>query len=269
MKQLVFAALGMAFAAVMSGCATVYRVSETPAAIPQGPASAGPVMRNPTVAVKSDPADAKSKPMAAALRAAVERDLAARGFDVHAKPPTPVDSVLALSVSRREAARLADWRTYEGSVTARITEGGTGRLVAGESFKALGDRALDEKSAEASACGKLAPQLSRWLAKVLPAAKVPVPQPPPPSRAVAMIRLAPADPCEDHMDALRVQRRFMDGFAAHPGVLSCSLAQEQSSRNEFMLRVEYDPNSFPGGLLNTVVLDNPRIAGDVKLEIVR
>ena len=269
MKTQMFALIGVAAAMAMSGCATVYRVSESasaPAYPQQGPDK--PVMRNPSVVVKAAPADKQASRLASSLRATVEGELVARGFDVIAKQPA--DSEVVLAVSRREASRLSDWRVYEGSASVRVTESASGKLLASESFKAQGKRALDEAAAEAGAKDALAQQVSRWLVKTLPAKKVALPPgPPPPDHMTATLTIAPGDLSSDPMEALRVQRRFMDYVASRPGIVSCVLAKEDPSRRGFTFHVVYEPRSFPGGLLNTIVLDGPNLGGNVKLEISR
>ena len=116
----------------------------------------------------------------------------------------------------------------------------------------------------------LAGQVSRWLQKKLPARKVPLPpDPPQPGHMAVAITLAPAKPGEDLMKALRVQERFMDYVAAKPGVVSCVLAKEDPALRRFTFHVVYDPRLFPGGLLNKVVLEGPRLGESVRLEIVR
>ncbi len=270
MKKPVLAIIGMAAAMVMTGCSgVVYRVSESapsPAYPQQAPRR--PAMRNPTVVVNATASDAKSARLAASLRAAVEGDLAARGFDVVARRKS--DSVVSLQVSRQKVASLADWRVYDGTAMARVTDVASGRLVASESFKARGQRALDEAKAEAGVKDALAGQVSRWLQKKLPARKVPLPpDPPQPGHMAVAITLAPAKPGEDLMKALRVQERFMDYVAAKPGVVSCVLAKEDPALRRFTFHVVYDPRLFPGGLLNKVVLEGPRLGESVRLEIVR
>lgn len=269
MKKLMFALIGAAAAMAMSGCATVYRVSESapaPAYPQQGPGQ--PAMRNPSVTVKAVSVDKQANRLADSLRATVEGDLVARGFDVIAK--LPADSEVALAVSRREASRLSDWRVYEGTASVRVTETASGRLLASESFKAQGTRALDEATAEAGVKNVLAQQVSRWLVKALPAKKVPLPPgPPPPDHMAATLTIAPEDLSRDPMEALSVQRRFMDYVATRPGIVSCVLAQEDPAHRGFTFNVVYKPGNFPGGLLNTIVLDGPRLGGNVKLEIAR
>ena len=269
MKKQMFTLLGIAAAMVMSGCATVYRVSESapaPAYPQQGPGK--PAMRNPSVAVKAVSADKQASRLAASLRATVEGGLVARGFDVIAKQP--VDSEVALSVARREASRLSDWRVYEGLASVRVTEVASGRLLASESFKAQGTRALDEATAEAGVKNALAQQVSRWLVKTLPAKKVPLPPGPPPSdHMTATLTIAPEDLSSDPIEVLKVQRQFMDYVATRPGIVSCVLVQEDPARHGFTFQVVYEPRSFPGGLLNTIVLDGPRLGGNVKLELAR
>lgn len=266
MKQMLINAMAVTAVAVLSGCATVYRVSESaPTPIPP-PAPGGPATRNPTVVVKSTAADSKSASLASALAGRSEGDLAGRGFDVIAKGRP--DSVVSLSVSRREAARLSDWRVYDGAVDAKVLAGG--KLVANQAFKARGERASDEEVAEASVAERLSRDISTWLAKVLPAKKVALPPGElPPALATATVMIRPSSMSEKPSDVLRVQRRFMDAVASHPGILSCTLDRENQKRREFAFRVVFEPQSFPGGLLNTIVLSEPDLGEDVRLEIVR
>lgn len=266
MKQMLVNAMVAAVIAALSGCATVYRVSESaPTPIPP-PAPGRPVMRNPTVVVRSTAADNKSASLASALASRSEGDLAGRGFDVITKGQP--DTEVTLSVSRREAARLSDWRVYDGAVDAKVIAGG--KLVANQAFKARGERASDEEGAEASIAEKLSRDISIWLAKVLPAKKVALPTGElPPALATATVMIRPSSMSEKPSDVLRVQRRFMDAVASHPGILSCTLDKENQKLREFTFRVVFEPQSFPGGLLNTIVLSEPDLGEDVRLEIIR
>ena len=268
MKHMLIKAVGLVAVTAMPGCATVYRVSESaPEPVPV-PAPGRPAVRNPAVSVKAKSADNFAHNLAASMQASVERDLAARGFDVNAKGK--VDKNVSMSVSRHETARLSDWRLYEGVADVRIMDASSGKLLASNLFKATGERAVDERKAEATVDTKLSRQVSQWLGTALPAQKVQLPPgPPPPGHVTATIAIRPASLSEDPMDVLRVQRRFMDVVAGHPGVVSCTLAGESPAYREFAFRVVYEPNSFPLGLLNTIVLDMPYLGDGVKLEITR
>lgn len=267
MKKQVSALIGIAAALAISGCASVYHVSEAPTPPTSEPVSPAPAMRRPVAIVKATAADAKARGLAATMKASVERNLASRGFDVgsRAKP----DSILTLAVSRREAAGLAEWRVYEGRVDARVTDVASGAVAADTSVTAKGERGLGAAKAEENLARALEGALSAWLAKAMPARKVPVPIAPQPERAVAMVTLSPADPGESPHDVRVVQRRFLNAVGTHPGVLSCRLAQEIPARRAFVFRVEYLPEQFPDGLLNTIVLDSPGLNGDERFEIVR
>ncbi len=262
MKVLKFAAASIAAMLMTTGCTTIYRVSsETQPASPQDPGT-----RMPVASVKATPANEQAKPLSEYLKASLGNDLAARGFDVTAK--APADSLVTLNVSRRETARLNDWRTYEGRVDARVTEVATKRLVASKSFTAAGQRALDDVKAMEGVKGGLSKQVSKWLSGVMVAKPIPLP-PPPPSAAVELVTIKPANPLEDPADVLAVQRRFMDVVSAHQGVVSCRLVREDPSQRAYVFSVAYNPEAFPGGLLNTIVLDAPRLGGGIVLEIVR
>ena len=266
MRKILFTAVRIAALAAIAGCASVYRVSESSPDAIDRPVPAAPKTRKPVASVTATPADAGAKALAASLKSSLEGSLAARGFDV-TKRSNP-DSVVSLAVSRTKAAGLAEWRIYEGTVDARVTDAATGRLVSRTSFSAKGDRALDEAKAEERLRSELSRRISDWLAKVLPARKVQV-LVPPHGCATVMLTLSPADPLEKQEDVLVVQRRFMDAVGSYPGIVSCRLAQEIPSRRAFVFRVEYRPEQFPGGLLNTLVLDSPSLGSNVKLEIVR
>ena len=266
MNKLLINAMGIVAVAAMSGCATVYRVSESSPEPPPATAPGGPVMRNPSVSVKVAAVDGSAKNLASSVRSSTDGILASRGFDVVSK--RPADSIVTIAVSRREAARLSDWRVYEGTADARISEAASGRLVASSTFKATGERALDESMAETSLKERLVQQLDAWLSTTLPRRKVPLPPGAAPHSRV-MLTIMPKDQSEKHLDALRVQRRFMDAVAAHPGIVSCVLVGEDPPRCAFTFSVVYEPQSFPGGLLNTIVLDRPDLGGNVELEIAR
>ena len=84
MKQILVNAVAAAAALALSGCATVYRVSET--ACPEDPAAqyAAPAMRNPVVLVDVKAGGEQADNLAASVRTEVENSLASRGFSVSA-----------------------------------------------------------------------------------------------------------------------------------------------------------------------------------------
>ena len=266
MKHMLINAVGLVAVTAMSGCATVYRVSESSPEPSPVPAPGTPAMRNPSVSVKVVSADGSAKNLAASMCSSIEGILASRGFDVVSK--RPADTIVSIAVSRRESARLSDWRVYEGMADSRINEAATGRLVARSEFKATGERSLDESSAEASLKERLVRQVDAWLSRALPRRKVPLPPGAAP-HGQAMLTIMPEDLSGKPLDALRVQRRFMEAVAAHPGIVSCVLVGEDPHRRAFTFSVVYEPQAFPGGLLNTIVLDRPDIGGNVELEIAR
>ena len=147
MKHMLINAVGLVAVSAMSGCATVYRVSESAPEPVAVPAPGRPAMRNPAVSVKAKATDNFAHNLAASMQASVERDLASRGFDVSAKGK--VDKNVSMSVSRHETARLSDWRIYEGSADVRIMDASSGKLLASNLFKATGERSVDERKAEA------------------------------------------------------------------------------------------------------------------------
>ena len=264
--------MGIAAAAAISGCATVYQVSESGTAPLQLPQN-GATMRKPSVSVSASPVDEASGRLAASVQSEVEGVMVMRGFDVMANPAA--DSVVSLAVSRREAASLADWRVYEGTVEARVTEASSGKLVARSSFSGAGERAQDESKAESGLKEKLVTQVTAWLAKVLSAKPVPVPPgPPAPRLSAATLTIGPARRSDDPIAVLRVQRRFMDAVAQYDGVVSCSpllpsLGAAESRSQTFSFRVVYDQSKFAFGLLNTIVMDEPFIGDNIKIEISR
>lgn len=263
MKRLVLKVLGIAALAATTGCATsVYRVSESVPAVSQMPASRN-ATRKPVAAVWANAADDKAAGVAKALQAAVEADLNARGFDIGTEDPA--DSEVAMTVACREKARLDEWRVDEGTAEVRVSEGATGKLLGVKSFTAAGQRTLDEAQSATSVGAGLSGQVLPWLAKTLVARKIPLA---PSGLAVMMLTICPDDVMADPSEALAVQRRFMDVVAARPGVKSCRLDREVPASRSFVFRVEYEPQSFPGGLLNTIVLENPHL-GEAELKIVR
>ena len=266
MRKLLANAMGIVAVAAMSGCATVYRVSESSTGPTPAPAPGSSAMRNPSVSVKVVSADGSAKNLASSVRSSTEGILVSRGFDVVSK--RPADSIVSIVVSRRKSASLSDWRVYEGTADARISEAASGRLVSKNEFKATGDRSLDESKAEASLRERLVRQIDAWLSTALPNRKVPLPPGAAP-HGQAMLTIMPGDPSANPLDALRVQRRFMESVAAHPGVVSCVLVGEDPHRRAFTFSVVYEPQSFPGGLLNTIVLDSPDLGGNVELDIAR
>ncbi len=266
MKQILVNAVAAAAALALSGCATVYRVSET--ACPEDPAAqyAAPAMRNPVVLVDVKAGGEQADNLAASVRTEVENSLASRGFSVSANERP--DSAVSVSLHCRSKDKLADWKLYEGSAEVRVSESGSGKLVASKSFAADGERALDAEKAMKGVEEGLARQILPWLDTALPMRKVALP-PPPPAPAAAMVTITPADKSECQMSVLAVQRNFMDFIAAHPGVVDCRLVSEEPAMRVYTFRVAYDPDAFPGGLLNTIVLDAPELGKNIKLEIVR
>lgn len=268
MKQMFVNAIAAAALAALSGCATVYRVSETSCPEVSGEQYAAPAVRDPVVRVDVKAGGEQADDLAAAVRSEVENSLASRGFSVSAQEYP--DSAVAVSLQCRFKDRLADWKLYEGKAEVRVSEPDTGRLVASASFTAGGERAIDAEKAMKGVKEGLARQILPWLENALPVRKIALPPPPPlPSPAASLVTIAPADPSESQAAVLAVQRRFMDSIAGHEGVVDCRLVRDAPDKSGYTFRVAYDPDAFPGGLLNTIVLDAPDLGENVKLEIVR
>ena len=265
MKTMLINVMAAAAVTALSGCATVYRVSETSCPDP-GVQYAAPATRNPVVRVDVMAGGEQSDDLAAAVRSEVENSLASRGFSVSTK--SRPDSSVSVSLVCRSKDKLADWKLYEGKAEVRISETDSGKLVASKSFTAGGERAIDVEKAMKGVKEGLAHQMLPWLDKALPMRKVSLP-PPPPAPAAALVTITPADRSESQESVLAVQRNFMDSIAAHPGVVDCRLVREVPAECAYTFVVAYDPNAFPGGLLNTIVLDAPELGENVKLVIVR
>lgn len=266
MKQMLINAMAATAVAVLSGCATVYRVSEASCAENQTTQYTAPATRNPVVLVDVKSVGEQADCLAASVRTEVENSLASRGFAVSAKKRP--DSAVSVSLVCRSKDKLADWKLYEGKADVRISEPASGKLVASKSFVAGGERALDAEKAMKGVREGLTQQILPWLDKALPMRKVTLP-PPPPAPAAALVTIAASDRSESQSSVLVVQRNFMDFIASYPGIADCRLVSEAPSKRAYTFRVAYDPDAFPGGLLNTIVLDAPELGKNVKLEIVR
>ncbi len=267
MKNMMKNALVAAALGVLTGCATVYRVSEAPC--PDNPAAsqhAVRAMRDPVVRVDVASVGGQAAPLADAVKAEIENRLATRGFTV--APKKRPDSVVAVSLSSWVKDRMADWKLYEGKADVRIDDPVAGKVVAAQSFTAAGARALDAEKAMAGVKDGLSRQMLPWLDKALPLRKIALP-PPPPAPAAALVTIAAARRSENPSAVLAVQRNFMESIAGHPGVVDCRLVGETPSKRAYTFRVAYDPCAFPGGLLNTLVLDAPELGENVELQIVR
>ncbi len=268
MNKMLIVALGLAAASMTTGCKTVYKVSETaePVASSQIVAT-----RTPVANVVARAPGEGARGLARGMRTAVANSLSARGFDVaaggsgaHGAP----DATVSLEVSREEVARLDEWRAYKGTVNVRVEESAAGRFVAAQTFAVTGERALDEtKAMEGVVCG-LSGAVCEWLAGVLEPVQIEMPPPPAPRQFSSLVSICPADAATDPGEALRMQGLFAKAVSAQKGVVSCRLVNEVAAERRYVYRVEYDPEAFPGGLLNTIVLENPDFAGGVELQIV-
>ena len=269
MRTIIKPFLAIAAISMFAGCASVYRVSERAPSPSEAiePVVTPPETRKPVVKITSAGADEESGALAEQLKGSAVSDLVARGFEVgSANAP---DYALALSASCNVAADLGDWRVYQGKVDANVTAETNGAILAATSIAGTGERALGAQAAIASLASQLNGELSQWLAKTMVAAPIELPIEPQVEHAQAMITILPADADEDQAKVLMVQRRFMDAVAAHTGIVSCRLVQEIPASQAFVFRVEYIPELFPGGLLNTLVLARPRLGNNVVLEIAR
>ena len=266
MKHMMKNALVAAALAMLAGCATVYKVSEAPCADSPAPRRGIPATRDPVVRIDVESTGEQAAALAAAVKAGIENRLATRGFSV--APKARPDSVVSVSLTCRTKDRMADWKLYEGKADVRIDDPVAGKVVAAQSFTAAGARALDAEKAMAGVKDGLSRQMLPWLDKALPLRKIALP-PPPPAPAAALVTIAAARRSENPSAVLAVQRNFMESIADHPGVVDCRLVGETPSERAYTFRVAYDPNAFPGGLLNTIVLDAPELGENVELQIVR
>jgi len=263
MKQsaiITLSAIALSFA---TGCAHVYRVAEDPC--PGAPVPP-PGNRNPRVAVQAKAQDAKAAGLSEAIRASLSDNLAGRGFDVVGKDKP--DSTVKLTVSRRTKASLDDWRVYEGTVGASVIDGKTGRLVGSQEFSAEGKRALNETDAEAGVRTLLAKQVAEWVAKKLPGGKVQLPAVGLPNAGLATCRLTimPEDAEEEDRDVMAVCEKFRASVSAMPGVKSCRLEREDPVYRSRVYLTEYEPMSFPGGLVNEILLNMPKLGKNVEVK---
>lgn len=265
MKNILCMAMGLAAISITTGCATTYRVSEQPmdgAMVPQRKAEA--VTRKRVASVKVTASDAAATRLASSMVSPIEASLVTKGFDVSAS--LPADTAVSVAVTRSEKARLDDWRVYEGTADVRVEDAGTAKLVGTQTFSATGERSRDEAAAEKGVKDSLVAQIGAWLEKTADAAQVAVPLPPPDGKAVTLLVFTPADGSAGNGEVLAAQRRFMEAVAGHSGIVSCRLEKNIPATRSYVFRVEFEPAAFPGGLVNTLVLDIQDLGGNSKLE---
>lgn len=131
---------------ILTGCATTYRI-------------------------QAQATDGASRALAEQVEDDVYGALVSCGYHVRKKSAVWLRTTdINLDVTRKEVARLADWRMYEGRVRAEVVSG-RGDVMWEKRFRALGERSKDEEEAEASAESGLANQITEWLSTVLPSAK--------------------------------------------------------------------------------------------------
>ena len=140
------AALAAGVAAILAcgGCATVYRVNGTGT-------------------------DAGSERFAAGVENEVRGELLGSGQRVLGpgqkagwfRPVVDVD----LAATKRQDAKLDQWRSYEGKVKASVQEG-KGSLLGVKTFTAKSPRTRDEEAAESAMQETLSRQIGAWVQKI-------------------------------------------------------------------------------------------------------
>lgn len=251
MSKLTVGALGVLLVVAGGGCATTYRVTED--LPPAQPPVVKPLRRPPVIAVSAKPADKNAGRLTSSLRGAVESRLAARGMTVAS--PLAANATVRIEVSRRETARLDEWRTYEGEARLRVmTADPTARLLSETTIRAAGDRALDETKAEQGVLNGLVRKANAWLDGTVTAKSIPVAQPiPPPGYSVARIRLHPEGGFDGDDEIRNAQIAFRTAVSAIPGVRDCRLEPSASDARNAVFDITYEAVSFPDGLVNTIV----------------
>lgn len=247
----VFAAVG---ASVLTGCTTYYRIEEVaPATAPV------PVVSAPSVQVRARAVNAEATPLANHLKGGAESHLTGKGMVVMSRGTA--NMIVDLDVSRRETARLEDWRVYEGSVRAKMKSTPAPEAVLAErQFTATGKRGIDEAAAELGVRRSLESQVNAWLDETVVKVKIPAVAPAAaPGKPVSVTRMRilfkPDEPGADADDALEAQGLFQRIVQGRAGIMSCVLVRQNPAANEFEFEIAYDPGSYPDGLINTLILE--------------
>ena len=159
MKMTVAALVGMIVASAFTGCQTV------PPPPPPGPHDGAPVM-----AISVAPQTTAVTPLAQKLQLALESGAIQRGFAISTvlRP----DVTVGVALSRRETARLQDWRTYEGEALVRVVTAADGAVIGTTTITATGARGADEKSAEASLSHELNAKVDAWVGQTVRAERI-------------------------------------------------------------------------------------------------
>ena len=131
---------------LLTGCATTYRV-------------------------QARATDKASGALAAQVEDEVYGALVSRGYAIRKNAAGVRRTTdINLDVTRKETARLAEWRMYEGKARAEVVSG-KGEVMGKKTFRAQGERSRNQEEAEESAADGLVRQIDEWLATVLPPAE--------------------------------------------------------------------------------------------------
>lgn len=246
----------------LTGCHTYYRIGEADPMPSPAPLETKPVIKVTAIAGSKD-----AESLANHLKGYAQSHLSQKGLVMS---DADANIGVELSVARRETARLDDWRVYEGEVRARMKNLSVAAAILAErQFTATGKRGLDEASAEKDVRTGLESQLAGWLDKTVVDVKVPVEVPvsSEEKRGLATLRVVfgPNGMDADYEDVLVAQNLFLETVQRYPGVASCVLVRQDSSRKEFEFAITYEPASYPDGLINTLIL---RLRRDKNLRLV-
>ena len=247
MKNSMMALMGAAGAAFLAGCTTPCVVSQVGN---ETEVKAGSMSETSSAKVTVKAADKKSNALASGLKMQLSSGLTGRGIRIAEKgQPSAYD--VSVVVSKWEKARLADWRVYEGQADVQVSCLVRGGLVGAKTFNAVGERASNEKDADAGVLRGLSAQANAFLAKHVTA--LPPSAPAPTGMYEARLSLRLPGPAREREDFEKAEC-FRESVSAMSGVSDCVLVRQDNALGLFEYQVTYMKSSFPEGLLNAVLM---------------
>lgn len=196
--------------------------------------------RQLNVQVLADGQGQTSHALARGVQEILEARLAEEGYFVSDAYP---DITVEIEASVQSFDQSGNYIVYDGTLAGTVTRAADNRLLAGDRLTARGIRALGEGQAMDNLLEAFVEPAGNWATSSLSSARA--------GLAVEDITVRRVWYSPDRPEYATV---FTTQINQLDGIISCRLIAEDRNARSMVFRVAYFKDSFPGGLLNRLVL---------------
>lgn len=243
MKMKTGFAAAVVFALVQSGCIVASRntgtvSAPTPIAEPVEAEATISQAKLLNVRVEGAGGSGGAGNIAGDLKRAVAGALATKGFAVDADHS---DISVALAAETSVFDQSGNYYRYDGKVVARVERTMDRRLLGEQTFEGRGERKLGSAGALSALSSSLSGKVVDWVAETIAPAQA--------GLAANNITVTRKHAKTDDAEYARI---FATKAGALKGVVSCTLASQDTGAHSMVFRVVYLKDAFPAGILNHV-----------------